>query len=109
MAWCWGMYVNGIAVYGRDPLLTCDYALFLVHDQHCPIDIDIGGATATVTTMTITNPPQQDDEGVVGTASGLVPLLGDLLFQLLINPGGDIDGISDSPDWTNCSNSGYHP
>jgi hypothetical protein len=109
MAYCWGMYVNGIAVYGRDPLLTCDYALFLVHDQHCPIDIDIGGATATVTTMTITNPPQQDDEGVVGTASGLVPLLGDLLFQLLINPGGDIDGISDSPDWTNCSNSGYHP
>ena len=35
MAWCWGMYINGIAVYGRDPLLTCDYAYFVATDQHC--------------------------------------------------------------------------
>jgi hypothetical protein len=36
MAWCWGMYINGIAVYGRDPVLTCEYAYFLSVDQHCP-------------------------------------------------------------------------
>jgi hypothetical protein len=36
MAWCWGMYVNGIAVYGRDPVLTCEYAYFLTVDNHCP-------------------------------------------------------------------------
>jgi hypothetical protein len=36
MAWCWGAYVNGIAVYGRDPVLTCGYAYFLSVDQHCP-------------------------------------------------------------------------
>jgi hypothetical protein len=36
MAWCWGMYINGIAVYGRDPVLTCEYAYFLSMDQHCP-------------------------------------------------------------------------
>ena len=36
MAWCWGMYINGIAVYGRDPVLTCEYAFFLTVDQHCP-------------------------------------------------------------------------
>ena len=36
MAWCWGMYVNGIAVYGRDPVLTCEYAYFLTLDNRCP-------------------------------------------------------------------------
>jgi hypothetical protein len=36
MAYCWGMYINGIAVYGRDPVLTCEYAYFLTVDQHCP-------------------------------------------------------------------------
>ena len=36
MAWCWGMYINGIAVYGRDPVLTCEYAYFLSMDNRCP-------------------------------------------------------------------------
>ena len=36
MAWCLGMYVNGIAVYGRDPVLTCEYAYFLTVDLNCP-------------------------------------------------------------------------
>jgi hypothetical protein len=36
MAWCHGLYINGIAVYGRDPVLTCDYAYFLSWDQECP-------------------------------------------------------------------------
>lgn len=30
------MYINGIAVYGRDPVLTCEYAYFLTIDNHCP-------------------------------------------------------------------------
>jgi hypothetical protein len=36
MAWCWGMYINGIAVYGRDPVLTCEYAYFVASDNRCP-------------------------------------------------------------------------
>jgi hypothetical protein len=36
MAWCWGAYINGIATYGRDPALTCEYAYFLTVDQKCP-------------------------------------------------------------------------
>eukprot|EP00980_Cylindrotheca_fusiformis_P021688 scaffold8529_cov137-Cylindrotheca_fusiformis.AAC.18 len=36
MAWCWGMYINGIGVYGRDPILTCEYAYFVATDNHCP-------------------------------------------------------------------------
>lgn len=36
MAWAWGTYINGVAVYGRDPVLTCEYAYFLTVDQHCP-------------------------------------------------------------------------
>jgi hypothetical protein len=31
-----GMYINGIAVYGRDPVLTCEYAYFLTIDNRCP-------------------------------------------------------------------------
>lgn len=36
MAWAWGCYINGIAVYGRDPTLTCGYGLYLSSSQHCP-------------------------------------------------------------------------
>jgi len=36
MAWCWGAYMNGIAVYGRDPVLTCQYAYFMSVTQRCP-------------------------------------------------------------------------
>ena len=36
LAWCWGLYMNGIAVYGRDPVLTCGYTLFLSQQQGCP-------------------------------------------------------------------------
>lgn len=36
MAWCWGLYINGIAVYGRDPVLTCGYAYYLSTVQRCP-------------------------------------------------------------------------
>jgi hypothetical protein len=36
MAWCWGSYINGIAVYGRDPLLTCGYSFYLSYSSHCP-------------------------------------------------------------------------
>jgi hypothetical protein len=35
MAWCWGAYMNGIAVYGRDPVLTCGYSLYLSASQWC--------------------------------------------------------------------------
>lgn len=35
MAFCWGMYVNGIAVYGRDPILGCEYSFYLSDIQGC--------------------------------------------------------------------------
>lgn len=35
MAWCWGIYINGIAVYGRDPMLVCEYIDYYARDQHC--------------------------------------------------------------------------
>lgn len=37
MAWCWGLYMNGIGVYGRDPVLTCGYASWLVEDLQCSL------------------------------------------------------------------------
>ncbi|GKY96350.1 hypothetical protein MPSEU_000594700 [Mayamaea pseudoterrestris] len=36
MAWCWGLYVNGIAAYGRDPVLTCGYSYWLSAHMRCP-------------------------------------------------------------------------
>jgi hypothetical protein len=36
MAWCWGLYVNGIAAYGRDPVLTCGYSYWLSRHMGCP-------------------------------------------------------------------------
>ena len=35
MAWCWGLYINGISVYGRDPLQTCEYAFYISKDTRC--------------------------------------------------------------------------
>mmetsp|Transcript_1983 Transcript_1983/g.2823 ORF Transcript_1983/g.2823 Transcript_1983/m.2823 type:complete len:502 (+) Transcript_1983:125-1630(+) len=32
---CWGIYVNGIAAYGRDPILTCAYAYYISTDGNC--------------------------------------------------------------------------
>lgn len=89
MAYCWGMYVNGIAVYGRDPLLTCDYARFLAIDQNCPISM-------------IGNDLGQDNS----RGGGLISFLGELLFGLA-NGGGFEE--SNPPNWRNCTDSGYHP
>lgn len=36
LAWSWGVYINGIAVYGRDPLLTCGYAYWITVNNACP-------------------------------------------------------------------------
>jgi hypothetical protein len=36
MAWFWGMYIQGIGCWGRDPILTCAYAYFISTDSHCP-------------------------------------------------------------------------
>ncbi len=81
MAYCWGMYINGIAVYGRDPLLTCDYARFLARDQGCPM---------------LVGTEEDSDIGTSSTMYLLVPLVTQFFSD-------------DPPDWRNCTNSGYHP
>lgn len=40
MAWCWGLYINGLAVWGRDPLLTCAYANHVLHRQGCRFELE---------------------------------------------------------------------
>lgn len=95
MAYCWGMYVNGIAVYGRDPLLTCDYVRFLAEDQNCPgmgIDREI----------IVDGGDMESKYGMGGLAS--------LVIHLLLN-GTASNGNNDlqPTDWKNCSSSGYHP
>jgi len=94
MAYCWGMYVNGIAVYGRDPLLTCDYARFLAEDQNCPFEVK----------GEVPSGPPQDPGGFV------LPLLRQLVLRVMHISVSNGDGeYPDITDWRNCSSSGYHP
>jgi hypothetical protein len=82
MGWCWGMYINGIAVYGRDPVLTCEYAHFLSVDQKCPF-LKCYSAQDLTSSSTLSSEP-----------SDLLTL-----FVERIGPA----------DWRNCSADGYHP
>ena len=36
LAFMWGQYVNGVAAWGRDPLLTCAYSYYMSTDIRCP-------------------------------------------------------------------------
>jgi hypothetical protein len=80
MAWCWGCYINGIAVYGRDPVLTCGYAYFLTVSQHCPYVTCYLQALAHPTYHNDTHNHTVVDVAPMGT-----------------------------PDWRNCSADAYHP
>ena len=35
-AWCWGLYINGVAAYAHDPVLTCGYSYWLSEHMECP-------------------------------------------------------------------------
>jgi hypothetical protein len=85
MAYFYGMYINGIAVYGRDPLLTCEYAHFVSQDQHCPMR-------------------SHEDESES-------PWKHVDVFSLLwmIFPPSFSDHNLHPSDWRNCSSKGYHP
>ena len=82
MAYSWGMYINGVAVYGRDPVLTCEYAQFLTWDQGCPF--------------------------VYEESCSLAQQLGQLFSNAL--PHVSLHDAEPEPaDWRNCSSKGYHP
>ena len=36
MSILWGVYLNGIAFFGRDPILTCAVTLYQSQNQECP-------------------------------------------------------------------------
>jgi len=36
MSVLWGIYINGIAIFGRDPILTCAVTLYQSQNQECP-------------------------------------------------------------------------
>ena len=35
LSFAWGTYMNGIAVYGRDPILSCAYSFYISTDNRC--------------------------------------------------------------------------
>eukprot|EP00536_Pseudo-nitzschia_multiseries_P015740 jgi/Psemu1/43619/gm1.43619_g len=107
MAYCWGMYVNGIAVYGRDPLLTCDYARFLLEDQNCPL-------------FRTETPEGSSSSSSSSSNSSSKSFLSFLAAEVFAWSGfgnnnnnnyyyNYNDGGFQPSDWRNCSSSGYHP
>jgi hypothetical protein len=112
MAYCYGMYINGIAVYGRDPLLTCDYANFIVKDLNCPSSLI---ETTTAATSYNDNENVNDNDDGTGLLSSFIGMLlnGDMVhaaLSLFVGDYYDIDVVLDSAaDWRNCSSKGYHP
>jgi hypothetical protein len=79
MAWCWGLYINGIAAYGRDPLLTCGYAYWLSTDLRCPY---VQCYLDALEEAALQN-------GTVSNSTHVRPMI--------------------PPDWRNCSADSYHP
>lgn len=91
MAYCWGMYVNGLAVYGRDPLLTCEYVRFLQADLQCPsvfVEEELPSDYYNYGGMKMNNVFWNWAKRIVRT-----------------NDDNDLPPA----DWRNCSSSGYHP
>ena len=40
MSIMWGIYLNGIAMFGRDPVMTCAVTLYQSQNQQCPFLVD---------------------------------------------------------------------
>lgn len=99
MAYFWGMYVNGIAVYGRDPLLTCDYARFVVQDLACQL---------TAAGLEGVKLDGLDDERPVGDGDVTKIMTWPFLFGEVLQATRYEDKLHPS-DWKNCSSEGYHP
>jgi predicted nucleic acid-binding Zn-ribbon protein len=110
MAYCYGMYINGIAVYGRDPLLTCDYANFITEDLNCPSSF----IETTATMFSYNNDENIDVDDSLSSSYIGMSFNGNMVHAVLsLFLGGDynkIDINSDpAADWRNCSSNGYHP
>lgn len=105
MAYFWGMYINGIAVYGRDPMLTCEYARFVTSDQNCPVWN--GGGGGNMGEQEGDWQPSSSDEHL---SMGEWIINDATLFYHGSFGGTNIyyDGL-DPADWRNCSSKGYHP
>jgi hypothetical protein len=40
MSLLWGLYINGVAIFGRDPIMTCAVTLYQSQNQDCPYLVD---------------------------------------------------------------------
>jgi hypothetical protein len=103
MAYFWGMYINGIAVYGRDPLLTCDYVKFMVVDQRCHFGEDEvyrneDEGSSTLQSFFVDKDDHQDRMPVIK-----------MIMTSIVSIVGMMRDDSHPADWRNCSSQGYHP
>ena len=79
MSWLWGQYINGLAVWGRDPTLTCAYVYHLANRLDCVVDEQCWNNTGVVAAV-------DNDTS---------------FFLLEQHSGGGGDG--DALNWRNCS------
>mmetsp|Transcript_10912 Transcript_10912/g.31319 ORF Transcript_10912/g.31319 Transcript_10912/m.31319 type:complete len:272 (+) Transcript_10912:452-1267(+) len=92
-----GVYVNGIAIYGRDPVLGCEAVVFRATSTYCPmVDIITGGSQGGGGGAF----PESNSSFAGGgnSSSG---------SDDAVIVGGDKGGSFDSVNWWNCSSSPY--
>ena len=112
MAWCWGMYINGIAVYGRQPVLTCEYVDFVSQDLKCPFAITPSSDCYYDEDQSVLSSVLPDSFLSWLRISTALDNLGKYMgWNGLISPSFDHDMQQPPPpvDWRNCSSKGYHP
>ena len=118
MAYFWGMYINGIAVYGRDPLLTCDYVKFMVQDQRCHFQFERVQKDDSLTSLShsslaATSDCYGFDEGneflIEHDYDGGISIMATILEVISWTMGVSTGDDSHPADWKNCSSHGYHP
>lgn len=72
----WGIYVNGVAIFGRDPVLTCSLTLYQSQSQECPyLGEEMGYGQYTLDDLANDSGVLQlldDDDGEPSVTSGIV-------------------------------------
>jgi hypothetical protein len=51
----WGIYINGIAIFGRDPVMTCAVTLYQSQNQQCPYLVSENYTLEVLSTSTSTS------------------------------------------------------
>jgi len=58
----WGIYINGVSIFGRDPIMTCDITLYQSQNQLCPYITLVSKTTAAAATAAVVSKRDVDNK-----------------------------------------------